>query len=183
MKFIKGGCVLVALLSVLSVLKVIQGNAEQQRQLPRSFGFLTLGMSAKAFQKITGTTPEFCPHCADDELFADFDANGYPGFFPDYKRWVSCFFYKDKLYRIEKVPEVRQIEEAKKKYIEAFGPYTKLENWENGISWLHWENKTTVLSIAYERKTGKADLIQYIDKLLRDELERREKKNPTRPKH
>jgi len=42
---------------------------------------------------------------------------------------------------------------------------------------------TTILSISYERKSGKVHFVQYIDKPLHDELERQEKKNPTRHKH
>jgi len=81
--------------------------------------------------------------------------------------------------------QVKEIEAAKRKYTDAFGAPTKFDEWANGLSWLIWENKTTVFSLAYVRKRGDAypltlpvgavSSIEYVDRIMRGQLDRRKK--------
>jgi len=200
MRFISFGIsVTVAAIVLLGVART--DSTPQKQALPRSFGPLTLGMTKEeVFKKIAGLTPSVCPHCALNESSAYVYVEKYPGLFPPYvyslkkyQRGIGCAFYKGKLYRIEVSPEIKEVEAAKKKYTGLFGPPSKIEDWPNGVSWVTWENNTTVFMFSYDRvkddsspytpPAGTLRHVQYIDKPLRDALEAQEKKKPTRQRH
>lgn len=194
------GITVTAIIGILLLSATYADVAPKRQALPRAFGPLTLGMTEDAFKKVTGLATRACHECAQDESTVSVDVEKYPGLFPaylyaleKYQRGFDCNFYKGKLYRIEAFPEIKEIEAAKKKYTELFGPPSKMEDWENGVSWVTWENKTTAFVLAYVRKKGDAypltlpvgtvSLVRYIDKPLRDALESQEKKSPTRRNH
>jgi hypothetical protein len=171
---------------------ILYPDVGDKQFLPRSFGPLSLGMTEKEFQTITGLTTYACEGCGPDEYAATIDIDRYPGIFPKYiynldtyKRGVDCAFYKGKLYKITIPPEVKEIESAKKKYTEAFGAPTKFDEWTNGLSWLIWENKATVFSLSYVRKKGNAypltlpvgtvSSVEYVDRIMRGQLDRHKK--------
>ncbi len=193
---------------VTAIIMVLSGAARtdpapQKQTLPRSFGPLTLGMTEGQFKKIAGPIDVLpCLHCALYENVMSVDIEKYPGVFPvylyslaKYQRGLDCSFYKGKLYRIETFPEIKEINAAKKKYTELFGPPSRTEDWPNGLSLAIWENKNTALVLTYVRKqrkdyaypltlpVGTVSSVEYIDKSLRDALEAQEKMKPTRQSH
>jgi hypothetical protein len=195
MKLAAKGITVTAIIGMMLLSTAFADVGSRRQSLPRSFGPFTLGMTEDAFKKVTGLAIRACHECAQGESTVDVDVEKYPGLFPaylygleKYQRGLDCNFYKGKLYRIEAFPEIKEIEAAKKKYTELFGPPSKMEDWENGISWVTWENKTTAFVLAYVRKKGDVypltlppgtvSLARYIDKPLRDALEAQEKKNP-----
>ena len=200
MKLIQTRSIVVTLISMLLWCGVHADAVPQKQALPRSFGPLTLGMTEEAFNKVTGVTPNFCHHCAQDETNAAVYIEKHPHVYPEYlyslpksNQGFGCKFYKGKLYLIEAFPELSEINTAKKKYTETYGPPSNVDDWPNGVSWITWENKTTAFVLAYEREksgtfwhtipAGTVTLVRYVDKPLRDTLEAQEKKNPTRAHH
>jgi len=173
--------------------------AEKKVALPRSLGPVELGMTEAQFKKTTGTTKEdFCAHCADHETLMSVKVEKFPGVYPaylyklpKYARGFAVSFYRQKLYLIQTSPEINHIEAAKKKYTELFG-VPRVEDWENGLSFVTWENKTTAVVLTYVRKqdksqgypltmpVGTVSTVEYVDRQLRDALEAQEKKKPTR---
>lgn len=192
-------CAVAALVAVLTS-QSIDASASQQPALPRAFGPIKLGMTVAEFKKVTGVTPEICPHCADNEQMADFYTDDYPSFFPEYykslrksERAVECWFYKGRLYRFDLSPETKQIESLKAKYSERFGSDAKLEEWKSGLSSLIWDDKKTVIEVIHVRKknpdygitepVGTVTVVRYLDKPLNAALERQESERPTREHH
>jgi hypothetical protein len=160
--------------------------------LPRIFGPLYLGMTEKEFTKVTGMESYACEGCGIGEYTAavniKFDSDIYPKYVYKTKAdhiGVDCNFYKNKLYSMELPPEVDNIDNARKIYTEAFGPPTKSEDWENGISWLIWEDKKTIFAITYVRIKGEGYplnqpigwiyTMEYTDKSLSMQLEKSKK--------
>ena len=125
------------------------------------------------------------------------DVDKFPGVYPaylyalpKYARGFGVSFYKGQLYMIETSPEIEEIEAAKKKYTELYGPFSKEEHWPNGVSWVTWENKTTAFVLAYNREKsgtfpytkppGTVSLVRYLDRPLSEALEAQEKTHPSR---
>jgi hypothetical protein len=200
MMFVRTKCIAVTLIGMLFSYVVHADAVAQKQVLPRSFGPLTLGITEEVFKKVTGVTPEFCHHCAQDEtttaVYIEKHSRVYPEYLyslPKNDQGFGCKFYKGKLYLIEASPEISEINAAKKHYTALYGPPSKMEDWSNGVSWVTWENKTTAFVLAYDREksgafwhtipAGTVTFVQYIDKPLRNALEAQEKKRPTRASH
>ncbi len=197
MKF--SGITVLTLVGMLLLGVALADAGSQKQTLPRSFGPISLGMTEEAFMRITGVTEAaFCAHCPLNESIMSVKVEKFPGVYPAYlyklpkfARGFSVSFYKKQLYLIETSPEISEIGAAKKKYTDLFGA-PRFENWENGLSFAIWEDKTTALVLTYVRKqdkdqgypltmpVGTVSTVEYIDKALRDALEAQEKRKPTR---
>ena len=136
-------------------------SAKEVTYLPRTFGSLFLGMTVEKFYSITRVQPEFCHQCREDEFHAGITVNDHPKIFPLYYRklpkWqqgIDVLFYSGNLYQIDTFPEIRNIKVAQEKYVALYGNPIRIENWENGISWVIWEDVKTRISLAYVKKKG-----------------------------
>ena len=193
------GITVLTLVGMLLLDTALADGGSQKQMLPRSFGPISLGMTEEAFMKLTGVSEAaFCAHCALNESIMSVKVERFPGVYPAYlytlpkfARGFTVSLYKQQIYLIETSPEISEIGAAKKKYTDLYG-VPRLENWENGLSFAIWEDKTTALVLTYVRKqdkdqgypltmpVGTVSSIEYIDKPMRDALDAQEKKKPSR---
>jgi hypothetical protein len=146
-------------------------------------------MQEGKFQKIFGTKAYACGSCVADESMTSLNLSKYPKLFPKSKysqEGVDCVFYKDKLYKIIIPSAEINIDSYNKKHIKKYGSPTKKERWQNGISWVIWDDGVTTHSVSYVNRQGDeypfnmpigtVINIEYVDKALSQAVAR-DKKN------
>jgi len=181
--------VAVCLTAILILCSNYVSYASNEQELPRSYGSLYLGMSVKEFRKIADVSIGRCVDCAEDQLEADLFiskrlAEGFsinmgkrlePIKLKDaYIKFqarelqpelVTCFFYKNALYRIVMSDIKGGVESVRNSYTKAFGKPTASDVWDSGLSQLRWEDPSTRLSVVYTTNTSGIDYfeISYTD--------------------
>jgi len=152
--------------------------AGQKQELPRSYGSISLGMSVEAFKKITNADLGRCVNCAKEELEADlfidkdtaklFNKTAFviSGSTLKYQtsnlqpEWISCFFYKGRLYSIVMSGVKDKLEAIKKRYETALGKPSGVDAWDSGVTELRWEDLFTLLRVAYTAKPDGVNTVE-----------------------
>ena len=145
-------------------------------QLPRNLGPFEIGMSKAAFVKLTGSQPEHCPICIENESFATLgadklnrlDAGDTGGDGADF------FFYNDILYHIAAGTAVKDLFLAKQEFEHQFGGPGKESNQKNGSAALVWEDTGTVITLNYRPDENEVFSVNYYDWNLKEERDWRE---------
>jgi len=128
----------------------------------RKIGPVELGMSETLFKKITKIEPNYYHEAVEGETLAEIDVRSFPGLFPpsfyrrsdEHEYWIACRFLEGILFEISYTPPEKNAQELIRVFTAKYGQPTKSEDWPNGLTWTHWINKNTVLSICYVRVKG-----------------------------
>jgi len=142
-------------------------------ELPRSFGSLEIGMSERAFSRLTNITPERCAICIDNETFAslsaeqldaiDIDANG-----------ADVFFYDKKLYLISFGAFNKDLFGVKEEFEHQFGGPGKKLVPVNDVAKIKWEDQNSVATINYHATRKNVFSINHYDWDTKQERDWRE---------
>jgi hypothetical protein len=170
-------CYLVFLLLLFFLISIC-AYAGTKQELPRSYGAIVLGMNVGAFKKITDQEPRRCVHCADEELETDlfldkdkarlfkqsvFDSRGATLKYQPSNlqpEWITCFFYKGRLYSIVMNGVKDKLKTIKIRYVTAIGKPSGVDTWDSGVSELRWKNSSTQLQVAYTGKPDEANVVE-----------------------
>ena len=145
-------------------------------QLPRNLGPFEIGMSKSDFKALTNTTPESCPICIDNELFATLDSNalekldaGETG-----GDGTDFFFFNNKLYHISAGTAEKDLFTAQQDFEHQFGGPGKTSETSIGSSALVWEDNATVITLNYRTEDSEVFSVNFYDWNLKEERDWRE---------
>jgi hypothetical protein len=99
------------------------------------------------------------------ETLAEIDIRKFPGVFPprfyrrsaEHEYWIACRFLEGILFEISYTPPEKNAKELILAFTEKYGAPTANEDWPNGLTWTHWINGDTVLSIGHVRVRVKGE--------------------------
>ena len=142
-------------------------------ELPRTFGTLEMGMSAKDFTKLTGVRPEFCAICIKKESFVtlsrgqlySLDAEG---------EGADVFFFENKLYLISVSTMDKDFTTINEDFENEFGGPGKKLKPLNDVAKLKWEDTNSVIMLNYHKTDKRVFSVNYYDWDIKQERDWRE---------
>lgn len=182
---------LLALLGIF-VWQTISADGGNQSP-PRSFGPIELGMTAQAFERITGVRPSPCVHCAEGEeeadVYIDKALASHMRQTPAELRGANlryqpnsltpedatCFFYKGKLHTIVLNGVKDKSASVISRYERELGAPAARDTWDTGLSQVRWQDGRTILAVTYTTKSATVDHLQidYIERKIQASVPRR----------